>query len=150
MAEVFQSTHEKIIKILQGRYGERIQEFLLPPPVFLEMQGEFLEIDLENNSLSAKFPVLEKFLNPYKTLQGGMIAAAIDNTLGPLSMAVASPNVTRNLEIKYSKPATCQMEYIIVQARLVERQEPRLFFAAMVRNPAGEKLASCKALHWIL
>jgi len=34
-------------------------------------------------------------------MQGGMIAAAVDNTIGPLSFLVAAPNVTRRLEMKY-------------------------------------------------
>jgi acyl-coenzyme A thioesterase PaaI-like protein len=143
-------SHDDIMAVMQARYGKRLQDFLVPPPVFLEMQGEFLEFDLENATLTVRFPVLEKFLNPYRTLQGGMLAAAVDNTLGPLSMAVAPPNVTRTLEMKYSKPVTVDMGYIIVTGKLEQRSEPRLFFTAVVRSQAGEKLATCKALHWVI
>ncbi len=95
-----------IMEIIRGRLGDRKDDYELPPPVFTYMQGEFLEYDPERGVLTNRFPVLEKYLNPYGAMQGGMVAAAVDNTLGPLSMLVASPNVTRKLELKYSNPIT--------------------------------------------
>jgi len=135
---------------IRARFGERIRDYRFPPPVFAAMQGEYLEFDLQNGSLKARFPILERYLNPYGTMQGGMIAAAVDNTLGPLSVTLASPNVTRTLELKYSHPATPDMGYIVVHARLVERKDPKLFFEARVSSPDGKKLATCKATHWIV
>jgi acyl-coenzyme A thioesterase PaaI-like protein len=114
------------------------------------MEGEFLELDLDAGSLTARFPILESWLNPYGTMQGGMMATAVDNTLGPLSILVASPNVTRHLEMTYSRPATLDMGHVIVSARLLERQGNRLLFRADVRSPGGPRLARAKAVHWII
>ena len=139
-----------IMEIIHHRLGDRINEFLVPPPVFKAMQGEFLTFDQEVGVLQTRFPVLEKFLNPYGSMQGGMVAAAVDNTLGPLGMLVAPPNVTRRLEMKYSQPVTPDLEFIIVQARLLDRDGRWLFFAAEVRDQAGGILARAKATHWIL
>ena len=58
---------------LQARFGERIKDYLFPPPVFAAMQGELVRLDLENGSLTARFPVLESYLNPYGAMQGGMM-----------------------------------------------------------------------------
>jgi acyl-coenzyme A thioesterase PaaI-like protein len=135
-----------IMTILRDRLGDRIEKYAFPPPVFTAMQGEFVALDLEAGTLSARFPVLAHYLNPYGTMQGGMIAAAVDNTLGPLSVLVAPPNVTRRLEITYSRP---EMGYLIVTAQLLDRQGRRLFFRAKVRSPAGQSLARAKATHWI-
>lgn len=135
---------------IRARFGERIRDYRFPPPVFVAMQGEFLEFDLQNGSLKARFPILESHLNPYGSMQGGMIAAAVDNTLGPLSVALASPNVTRTLELKYNHPSLPEMGFIVVLARLVERKDPKLFFEARVSSPDGKKLATCKATHWIV
>ena len=137
-------------QILKERLGNRMDEFAIPPPVLSMMEGEFLEFDPDKSVLSARFPVLEEYLNPYGSMQGGMIAAAVDNTLGPLSMLVAPPNVTRTLEMKYSLPITLDMDSIIVTAKLLERKPPRLFFEADVRNLQGQRLARCKAVHWII
>jgi acyl-coenzyme A thioesterase PaaI-like protein len=139
-----------IMDILRHKLGERMDAYAFPPPIFVVMEGEFLELDLEAGSLTVRFPVRENWLNPYGTMQGGAVAAAVDNTLGPLSVLVASPNVTRRLELTYSRPATLDMGHVIVSARLLERQGRRLFFRADVRSPEGLRLARAKALHWIV
>ena len=137
-------------KVLKQKLGGRLEKFLIPPPVFFTLMGQFLEFNQASSSLSAKFPVLSGYLNPYGYLQGGIIAALIDNTTGPLSILVAPPNVTRSLEIKFSRPITKKIGYVIVLADLVERQGNKLLFKAVVRSPDGNKLASARAYHWIL
>jgi len=49
------------------------------------MKGEVIDYDMEHETLTNRFPVLAEHLNPYGNIQGGIIAAAIDNTIGPLS-----------------------------------------------------------------
>lgn len=139
-----------IMEILHARLGDRIDEFILPPPVFDFMRGELLEFDPDSAYLKVRFPVLEDYLNPYGVMQGGLVAAAADNTLGPLSMLVAPPNVTRNLEMKFSHPVTPEMEYIIVAARLQEQDGRWLKFTAEIRDQGGKLLARARALHWIV
>ena len=139
-----------IIRALQAQLGDRAADYLIPPPVFITMQGEFIAFDVAAGTLTARFPVLPEHLNPYRTLQGGIVAAAVDNTLGPLSMLVAPPNVTRRLELTYSRPVAADLPHIIVQARLLERQGRTLLFKATVREPAGALLARARAQHWIL
>jgi acyl-CoA thioesterase FadM len=65
-------------------------------------------------------------------------------------MLVAPPNVTRRLEITYSRPVTVDMGSILVDARLVERQNRWLSFRADVRSGDGRRLARSKATHWIV
>ena len=139
-----------IMEILHERLGDRIDEFLLPPPVFNFMHGELLEFDPQSAYLKVRFPVLDDYLNPYGVMQGGLVAAAADNTLGPLSMLVAPPNVTRTLDMKFSQPVTPDLEHIIVEARLQERDGRRLKFNAEVRDQGGKLLARARASHWII
>lgn len=139
-----------IMDLLHRRLGDEFEEYLIPPPVFTTMQGEFLAFDVEIGVLETRFPVLEAYLNPYGSLQGGIVAAAVDNTLGPLSMLVAPPNVTRRLQMKYSRPVTTDLEFITVKGRFLERQGQRLKFSAEVRAPDGVLLARAQALHWIV
>ena len=138
-----------IMEIIHRKLGERCDDFLIPPPVFDAMQGEFLAFDVEASLLTARFPVLEKYLNPYGSMQGGMLAAAIDNTLGPLSMLVAPPNVTRRLEMKYSRPVTIDCQYVTVEAKFLGRRGLQLKFSAEVRDQQGILLARARAVHWI-
>jgi acyl-CoA thioesterase FadM len=83
-------------------------------------------------------------------MQGGMVAAAVDNTLGPLSMMVAPPNVTRRLEMKYSRPIMMDLDFITVMGQHVGSEGRNLLLKAVVRGPEGQLLARARATHWIL
>ena len=139
-----------ISEILKDSLGDKHKDFLIPPPIFELMRGEFLVIDVKARRIKTRFPILAEYQNPYRTMQGGMVAAAVDNTLGPLSMLVAPPNVTRRLEMKYSLPITIDLEYIIVEGVLLERDGRRLTFSAEVRDQEGKLLARGQSLHWII
>jgi acyl-coenzyme A thioesterase PaaI-like protein len=139
-----------ITKILRARYGDKIDDFLIPPPVFELMQGDILIFDVEAGTIKTRFPVLAEYQNPYKIMQGGMLAAAVDNTIGPLSFLVAPLNFTRRLEMKYSQPVTEDIDYINVEARLQARQGRKLTFSAEVRDQSGKLLARGQAFHWIV
>ncbi|UCF60021.1 MAG: PaaI family thioesterase [Anaerolineaceae bacterium] len=141
---------DDIIEIISKKLGQKKDRYMIPPPVFITMKGEFITFDLEDGVLKTKFPVQEQFLNPFRSLQGGIVAAAVDNTFGPLSMLVAPPSVTRRIEMKYSSPVTPDLEYITVEARFIKRDHRMLTFRADVRDPSGKLLAKAKALHWIL
>ena len=142
--------YNQIMILLQKQHGDHLDPNRFPPPVFLAMQGEFLDYDPEQAVLRVRFPVLESWLNPYGMMQGGMVAAAIDNTIGPLSALVAPANVTRYMELKYSRAVTPEMGSITVTAQLIERQGRWLTFKGVVKNPQGHRLARAKAKHWIL
>ena len=139
-----------VMDIIRERLGDRMDEYLIPPPVLVTMQAEFLAFDPDGGSLTVRFPVLEKYLNPYGSMQGGMVAAAVDNTLGPLSMLVAPPNVTRRLAMKYVRPITPELEFITVRGKLTEHKGQRLTFSAEVRDQEGTLLARAQAVHWIV
>ena len=139
-----------ITNILHERLGEDIEEYLIPPPVFELMHGELLTLELDSKRIITRFPVLPEYQNPYHTMQGGMVAAAVDNTLGPLSMLVAPPNVTRRLEMKYSHPITTDLEYITVEGKLLEQDGSWLTFRAEVRDPEGKLMARGRSFHWII
>lgn len=140
----------RIMAIIRERLGDEADRYRIPPPVFEAMRGEFLAFDAQAGSLAARFAILDEHLNPYGYMQGGMVTAAIDNTLGPLSMLVAPPNVTRRLEIKYSRAITLDLGSITVRAELVERRGRWLMFAARVYDPEERLLASARATHWVL
>ena len=100
--------------------GERVHELNLPPPSFTVMECNILNYDEKEKPILVRIPVLETWLNPYNTMQGGLIIGAIDNAVGPLSMLVAPKNVTRNIESKLIKQITTDMQYIYVSASLFE------------------------------
>lgn len=123
----------------------------VPPPVFLEMNGEFVSTDPAQKTMTIAFPVEERFHNPMGTLQGGIIAAAIDNAIGPLSFTVAPPSVTKTLTINYLRPVKGNLEKIYVTAKLESQEGRQITFSATVHNEDGSvTYASAEALHIIL
>lgn len=141
---------DDLIRILREKFQDIPGEFLIPPPIFVAMHGEVLEFDIDKGYLKIRFPVLGDHLNPFGNMQGGMIAAAVDNTLGPLSMAVAPPNFTRNFEIKYRRAVTLSTGYVIVTGNLLEQKKQQLFFRATVQDDEGNELAAAKSTHWVI
>ncbi|MBN1264069.1 MAG: PaaI family thioesterase [Anaerolineales bacterium] len=137
-------------RAMEEQFGEESSDLLLPPPVFSTLPCEFTAFDRAAGMLTARFPVREGYLNPFRTVQGGILAGFADNTIGPLSMMVALPNVTRRFEMKYSKPVTMDMAWVEVRAQLVSCEGRVLNFTAEIRDPDGKLVARAKAAHWLL
>ena len=141
---------EALLPLLEAKLQGRMEEIHFPPPVFDSMQGEVIDFDIEKESFTNRFPILTEHLNPYGNMQGGIIAAAIDNTIGPLSLLVSSPSFTRYLTIKYGKVVSPDLDYITVTATFTGKKKRQLFFEAVVEDSEGNKLASAKATHWVI
>lgn len=141
---------EKFIQLAEKHYPNGFNEVVLPPPVFLSMGAEFIKIDQKNAEIEVKFPIPESTLNPFGSMQGGIIAAAVDNAVGPLSMLVGPINFTRDMSLKYRRPVSKDFEYIIIKAALTEKKGRRLFFSAEVMDPKGNLLVSAKLMNWIV
>lgn len=122
----------------------------LPPPVFLEMGGEFVDIDLTTKTVELRFPVVERYQNPMGNMQGGIIAAVVDNAIGPLSFLVAPPSVTKTLHMEYVRPVTPDLAHVLVTARCEEVGEREATFTAVVMSTEGQELARATAVHVIL
>ena len=56
------------------------------PNVWVELEGEFLDFDKDNQTLKCKFPVRDRYFNPLPTTLGGIIDSWIDITMGPLTV----------------------------------------------------------------
>jgi acyl-coenzyme A thioesterase PaaI-like protein len=135
---------------LRARFGADARPEELVPPVFLEMQAQILSFDPQTQTLTVRVPNPRRYQNPYRVMQGGMIAAAIDNAIGPLSVAAAPPNLTRELTIKYKKAISEEFSHIIVRAWVEKLDPPYLFLAARVESEQGELFARAAARHFIL
>ena len=127
----------------------------LPPPVLEEMEAEIRDYrpagpDGVGAALVVRFPVLERYQNPMGIMQGGMVAAAVDNVVGPLSYLVAPPSVTAQLTMTYLAPVTPDLSHITVEATLVARAGRQLVFDATVTAPDGTALAMARATQTIV
>ena len=139
-----------VIKLFSDILGDMIHDFTLPPPSFEIMQCEIIEYNQEEKSLIARLPVLEKWQNPFGTMQGGMIDGAIDNAVGPLSLLVVPMNMTRTIETKILKAITMDVETIYVKAKLSEMKKRRLTFEAEVVDDEDIVYATSRIVNFIV
>lgn len=122
----------------------------VPPKIFTEMQAQVLAWDESANRLSVRFPVQARYQNPLGMMQGGMIAAAIDNVFGPLSYIVAPPSLTMQMNTSYLKSVGPEEAYIDVTAQLDLLTRRFLYMSARVTNAAGDVVALSQASCMIL
>lgn len=141
---------DRLIKLLREKFKDLTGDYKIPPPVFIAMKGEVIDFDFDTGFLKIRFPVLTEHLNPFGNMQGGMIAAAIDNTLGPLSMAVAPPNFTRRIEIKFRRIVPLETGYLYVTGNFVGQKKQQLYFTATVVDSEGNEYATAKSTHWVI
>lgn len=139
--EKLQALFAQMSKMLEGT-GMKV-----PPPIFTHMKGEFINIDFEENSMLLSFPIMEEFENPMGYMQGGMIAAAIDNALGPLSFMLAPPSVTKTMTVEYKRPIQKTLDSILVHAQLDSRTEKELYLSATVSSEVQIEAGLEKTVH---
>lgn len=105
------------------------------------MQGEFIEF-VNGEKLVAQFPNLERYMNPFGFMQGGIIVAAIDNTISPLSYVSAPPSITKEINTTYKRPIKACDECIKVMATIVKKSATHIMLHAEVLNAKGKLAAS--------
>ena len=113
----------------------------LPPRIFSDMEGEFIDL-VEGISLTARFPNKDRYMNPMGFMQGGIITAAIDNTVSPLSFMLGSPNVTQTISTTFKRPIKKTDRFVIVKASMIEKTETHIVMQAEVKSDSGKLMAN--------
>jgi uncharacterized protein (TIGR00369 family) len=122
---------------IEERSGLTLQ---FPPNCLLEMEGRLLNHE-PGKMLEASFPVSSRYANPMGRLQGGFLAAAFDNVLGPLSyLAAGRPCTTNNLSVNFIR-AVLPGDEIRITARVVSRSLRTLHLRAEAFNREGKIVA---------
>jgi acyl-coenzyme A thioesterase PaaI-like protein len=121
----------------------------LPPPCLLDMHAEWLEY-VEGQRLRMRFPVLPRYRNPLGFMQGGFIAAALDNTVGPFSYLTAPPSVTSQLSLSYLRPVTPELNWLYCTATVIQRTRKTLYLAGEACGDDGKVAAIAQAVCQLL
>lgn len=121
----------------------------LPPKCFFDMEAAFLRY-ISRKAILVRFPVLEKQLNPIGVMQGGYLAAAFDNTLGPLSyLAAQKPAVTLDMSQTYLRGAKLG-DIIHCEAEVVTRGARTLYMTANAYDSRKKLIATAQTQILIL
>lgn len=91
---------------------------------------------------SVVYPVLEKYLNPLNSMQGGLITAAFDNTFGGLVVhALKKPAASININTTYHKPIYADDE-LLVKVEIKSAGSSIVYMTGEGRNRNGDLIAS--------
>jgi uncharacterized protein (TIGR00369 family) len=80
-------------------------------------------------------------MNPLGFMQGGILVAAMDNAIAPLSYMLAPPNITKEINASFKRPVTQSDRYIDVYASMIEKSSTHIVLQADVRNEKGKLVA---------
>ncbi|MGJ4746393.1 PaaI family thioesterase [Leptospira sp. SA-E8] len=112
----------------------------VPPPAFKELSGEFVSY-VRKKEMVCSFYVEPRFSNPMGVFQGGFLAAAFDNTFGPLCyLAAGKPTTTLELSVSYIRMVK-ENQRITVQAKVVARGNQHIYLEGEAFDEEGKLLA---------
>jgi uncharacterized protein (TIGR00369 family) len=117
-----------------------------PPPAATLLGWELVAIDPEAGTIEVAFTASEQFLNPAGVIQGGFLAAMLDDTLGPALVATLGPGLfapTTDLHVQFLRPA--RPGRLTGHGRIVRRGREVAFLAGELLDDSGQVVAAAVA-----
>ncbi|GAA2583837.1 PaaI family thioesterase [Actinomadura fulvescens] len=117
-----------------------------PPPAAVTLGWELVEVDPEEGTIQVAFQAGEQFVNPVGVIQGGFLAAMLDDTLGPALVATLPENQfapTLDLHVQFLRPA--RPGRLLGYGRIVKRGRDVCFLAGELVGPDGKTVAVATA-----
>lgn len=117
-----------------------------PPAAAVTLGWELIAVDPEQGTIEVAFQASERFLNPAGTVQGGFLAAMLDDTLGPALVATLPEGQfapTLDLHVQFLRPA--RPGRLIGRGRVVQRGGEVCYLAGELIAPNGKPVAVATA-----
>jgi len=130
----------------EGYFWDVMEGRRPPPPAAALLGFELLAIDEAQGAIRVRFQARAEFANPIGVVQGGFLAAMLDDTLGPALQCTLGANQfapTLELKVNFVKPA--QTGTLIAEGRVVARGGSIAFLAGELRTEGGELVATATA-----
>jgi uncharacterized protein (TIGR00369 family) len=116
-----------------------------PPRVAATLGIQFTAIDPDAGTIETTFQARPEFTNPAGHVQGGMLAAMLDDTMGPALAATLGPGQfapTLNLNVSFERPG--KVGAITGRGRVLKRGADVCFLAGELFQD-GKRIASATA-----
>lgn len=107
---------------------------------------QLLGVDPDEGTIEVAFDASTRFRNPAGHIQGGFLAAMLDDTLGPALVATLAPEQfapTLDLHVQFLRPATPGR--ILGRGRVVHKRRTIAFLAGELTDVDGTLFASATA-----
>jgi uncharacterized protein (TIGR00369 family) len=116
------------------------------PPATALLGWELVSVDPDAGTIVVAFTASEQFLNPAGVIQGGFVAAMLDDTMGPALVATLGPGQfapTSDLHVQFLRPA--RPGRLTGHGRVVRRGRDVAFLAGELADHSGEIVAVATA-----
>lgn len=130
----------------EGPFWDAIEGRAKMPAAAALLGWELMAIDPEAGTIEVSFQATERFLNPVGHVQGGFLAAMLDDTLGPALVATLGPDQfapTLDLHVQFLRSA--RPGRLIGRGRVVRKGSQVAFLAGELLDDRGEVLACATA-----
>jgi uncharacterized protein (TIGR00369 family) len=130
----------------QGPFWDVMEGRADPPPAAELLGWKLVEIDPDEGTIEVSFTATDQFLNPAGTVQGGFLAAMLDDTLGPALVATLGDGEwapTTDLHVQFLKPV--RPGELRGTGRIVRRGRDVAFLAGELRDSEGDLVATATA-----
>jgi uncharacterized protein (TIGR00369 family) len=130
----------------EGPFWDVMEGRAEPPPAAVLLGWELVTVDPEAGTVEMSFTATEQFLNPFGAVQGGLLAAMLDDTLGPALVATLGPGEsapTTDLHVQFLRPA--RPGRLVGRGRIVRKGRDVGFLAGELVDDTGEVVAVATA-----
>jgi uncharacterized protein (TIGR00369 family) len=116
------------------------------PPAATTLGWKLEDIDPDAGTIRVSFDARSEFRNPTGTIQGGFLAAMLDDTMGPALFSTLEPDqYAPTLELKINFLRAAMPGRLVGTARVVHRGATIAFLAGELTDPAGQVVATATA-----
>src|SRR5690242_3001154 len=129
-----------------GPFWDAIAGRVPAPPAAETLGWAIEEIDPAAGTIRVSFDAKPAFRNPMGNIQGGFLAAMLDDTMGPALVATLEPDEfapTLELKVNFLRPA--KVGRLVGSARVVHRGGTIAFLEGTLRDASGELVATATA-----
>lgn len=136
---------------VKGKTQEFIGTYSLPSPRCSSfIKGEIIDYK-PGRSLTMAFPVLEDYLNPAQTMQGGIITAAFDNVFGPFCFLESKTGSTAAIDINttYHRPILAG-DVLTITVNLIAKGRTFIHMAGEAYDSRNKLVATCNTKYMVL
>jgi uncharacterized protein (TIGR00369 family) len=130
----------------QGPFWDVLGGRREPPTAAVLLGWRLIEVDPDAGTIEVSFTATDQFLNPAGYIQGGLLAAMLDDTLGPALAATLGDGEwapTIDLHVQFLRPA--KPGELRGAGRVVRRGRDVAFLAGELRNASGDLVATATA-----
>ena len=126
----------------EGPFWDAMEGRVPPPPSAVLLGWELVSIDPDAGTIEVAFAATDQFLNPAGVIQGGFVAAMLDDTMGPALVATLGRGQfapTTDLHVQFLRPA--RPGRLIGRGRVVRRGKDVAFLAGELADASGQIVA---------